>query len=415
MRVLILHNRYRHAGGEDSVVHAEIDLLRSRSVEVTEFEMTNDAESDGVRSTVQLGVAAAWSHSSYQKAKELCASVRPDIAHVHNSWMRLSPSVHYACKEAGVPTVQTLHNFRLLCLRADFLRNGKICQDCLGHTPWRGIMRRCYRDSAVASTAVASMIFTHRFLKTWQNEVNAFIALSEYSRTQFIKGGIPSERLFIKRNFLEDAAQPACPPSASNVVLFVGRLSDEKGVDLLLAAWRGVQKANRAMLRIIGDGPMRKELETQARGYGFSEAEVQFTGQLPYARVMSEIGTARALVLPSLCVENCPRTLLEAFCNGRPAIVPNRGSLDELLRNEETGLKFSAGDESSLSETLRKLLSPYAHIDIWGKNARREYLTRYTPDTTFEALMKIYQFAGAKDLTPAAALETDAQAAKGVA
>ena len=393
MHVLVLHNRYRQNGGEDAVVRSEIQLLRSQSVKVTEFALTNDAEAGSWTGLVQLGVAAIWSQSSHRRVKELCADVRPDIAHVHNFWMRLSPSVHYACREAGVATVQTLHNFRLLCLRADFLRDGQVCEDCLGHTPWQGVMHRCYRDSVSASASVAGMIATHRLAGTWRSHVNAFIALSEHSKSRFIRGGIPKQRLFVRPNFLEDAGVSTPLPSGSNLVLFVGRLSEEKGVQLLLGAWREVRNRARSVLCIIGDGPLRGRLERQAQDYGFPPGEVQFTGALPYSEVMRQIGNARALVLPSLCFENCPRTLLEAFCNGRPAVVPDHGSLDELVRDGQTGLKFAAGNEYSLSETLLKLLSPSAAVNTWGANARLEYLLRYTPKASFEKLMQIYQFA----------------------
>jgi glycosyltransferase involved in cell wall biosynthesis len=315
--------------------------------------------------------------------------------------MRLSPAVHYACKEAGIATVQTLHNFRLLCVKADFLREGKICQDCLGHVPWRGVVRRCYRDSLAASAAVAGMISTHRVLRTWRTQVDAFIALSEHSKAKFVAGGIPTDKIFVKRNFLDDTALPTMPPSRSNVLLFLGRLSEEKGVDLLLRAWRGVRKATPGILRIIGDGPLRHQLEFQAREYGFSGAEVHFTGALPHSEVMREVGKARGLVLPSLCFENCPRTLIEAFCSGRPVLVPNRGSLDELVRDGQTGLKFVAGNEHSLSDVALRFLSALAPVDTWGTSARREYLSQYTPDASFEKLMRIYRFAKAEDCEPA--------------
>jgi glycosyltransferase involved in cell wall biosynthesis len=261
MHVLVFHNRYRQSGGEDAVFRSEIGLLRSRLIKVTEFEMTNGEETDGLRDVVQLGFTASWSNSSYKQVMKLCADLRPDIAHIHNFWMRLSPSVHYACRNSGVATVQTLHNYRLLCLKADFLRAGQICQDCLGHAPWRGIVRRCYRDSLAASTAVAAMVSTHRLLRTWKSQVNAFIALSNYSRSKFIEGGIPGERVFVRPNFLEDRVIPGVLPSSSNVILFVGRLAEEKGIDLLLRAWRGVRKSGNGILRIIGDGPIRRELE----------------------------------------------------------------------------------------------------------------------------------------------------------
>jgi glycosyltransferase involved in cell wall biosynthesis len=237
------------------------------------------------------------------------------------------------------------------------------------------------------------MISAHRLAGTWRTHVDAFIALSEHSKSKFVEGGIPKQKLFVRPNFLEDTAAPATLPSGSNVVLFVGRLSEEKGVELLLRAWREVRKASPGILRIVGDGPLRAQLERQAQNSGFAASEVQFAGTLAYAEVVREIGNARALALPSLCFENCPRTLLEAFCSGRPAVVPNRGSLDELVHHDETGLKFDAGNEGSLAQALLKVLSPPAAVDAWGASARLEYLSRYTPNASFERLMQIYQFA----------------------
>jgi glycosyltransferase involved in cell wall biosynthesis len=393
MTVLILHNRYRQAGGEDAVVDSEIRLLRSQGIKVYECQLTNEIEREGVRERIQLGLSSIWSDSSYYLVKQLCAVIRPDLAHVHNFWMRLSPSVHLACQESGVATVQTLHNFRLLCPRADLSREGRVCQDCLGKSPWPGVIHRCYRDSLLASGMVARMIIANRTLHTWETRVNAFIALSEHSRSKFIAGGIPEDKIFVKTNFLEDIGEPQQPPSSSSTVLFVGRLAPEKGVDVLLRAWSIIRARKPGRLLIVGDGPGRADLEKYAHSLRLDSGDVEFMGARPYKDVLEELVKARAVVLPSLCFENCPRTLLEAFCCGRPAIVSRLGALDEMVRHMVDGLKFEAGNDRALADALSILLSEPALADRLGCNARAEYLSRYTPRKNFEMLTSIYHFA----------------------
>src|SRR5438445_5706732 len=205
MRVLFIHNRYRQYGGEDAVAEAEANLLRSNGMNVFHLDSGNEVDSNvSVRGTLALALHSHWSRESYSRVKQICQEFRPDVAHVHNFWMRLTPAVHAACRDAGVPTVQTLHNFRLFCTNAQFQRGGFVCEDCLGNVPWRGVVRRCYRHSFLASAAVARMIVANRARHTWTEQVSAFIALSEHSRRRFIAGGIPEARIRIKPNFIED-------------------------------------------------------------------------------------------------------------------------------------------------------------------------------------------------------------------
>src|SRR5258708_15720708 len=209
MRVLIIHNRYRNYGGEDAVAEAETSLLRSQGVEVLHLDADNEADPRvELKGALKLALNSHWSSESYAGVRKICREFLPDVAHVHNFWLRLTPSVHAACRDAGVPTVQTLHNFRLFCTNAQFQRSGQRCEDCLGKAPWRGVVRRCYRHSFLASAAVMRMIMANRARGTWQHKVNAFIALSEHSRGLFIAGGIPAARIRIKPNFVEDRIPP---------------------------------------------------------------------------------------------------------------------------------------------------------------------------------------------------------------
>ncbi len=388
MKVLVLHTKYRYAGGEDAVVDSEIALLRRYGVEVHDVQLSNEAS--GLPGAVQLGRESAWSEPSYRLVKKLCADWRPDVVHVHNFWMRLSPSVHTACREAGIPVVQTLHNFRLLCLRGDFLRDGKVCTDCLGEGPWRGVLHRCYRDSFLASAAVARMIARHRSLETWDRQVDSFIALSSHSRSKFIAGGLDPAKISVKPNFVDDLQGAGRGrASASHTIVYVGRLAPEKGLDTLLEAWKAASPA-RGELVIIGDGPLRADLEAQARSLGLDPERVRFLGPLRLSRVLEEMAAARAVVIPSLCFENCPRSVLEAYCSGRPVLTSRIGALDEFVHDWQTGLKFQPGDPADLGASLSTILSDPDLADRLGARAREEYLAHYTPARNFSMLAAVY-------------------------
>ena len=382
-----MHNRYREAGGEDLVVRDEITLLRRHGVEVHTHEVDNEG------SGAALAAGASWASDSFRTVKELCESLRPDLAHVHNFWMKLSPSVHAACHAAGVPTVQTLHNFRLLCTNALFLRNGRACEDCLGKLPWRGVMHRCYRNSVLPSAAVAAMITANRWRGTWQRDVDAFIALTEHSASKFLRGGLPAGQIFVKPNFVEDPGPARNAPSASDAVLYVGRLSGEKGVAALLAAWASGNLSAYGRLLVIGDGPERDFLERQAAEYKFPEARVEFLGHLAHDEVMRLQAGCRAVVMPSLAYETFGRTVIEGFSHGRPAVVSKEGGVGELVDDGRTGFTVDPANAAALAGALEKVMRDGALADRLGANGRQEYLSRYTPQRNYTQLSAIYRFA----------------------
>ena len=205
MKILIAHNAYRHRGGEDLVVEAETEMLRANGHEVIELRRDNKSMRGG---KLSLAMDSLWSRSAYDELASLIVDRKPDVIHAHNTFPQLSPAIYWSAARADVPVVQTLHNFRLLCAQAMFLRNGKICEDCLGKLPWRGVLRKCYRDSLGESAALVSMLALHRHLGTYVHKVTRYIALSEFSRRRFIDGGLPAERITVKPNFVEIASAP---------------------------------------------------------------------------------------------------------------------------------------------------------------------------------------------------------------
>jgi len=374
MRVLVAHNAYQQRGGEDSVVDDEVALLRAHGAEV-ELLLTHNDEITGM-GRAELAGRTLWSRPAAQAMAQRCKDFRPDVVHVHNSFPLLSPAVHWAAQEAGVPVVQTLHNFRLLCPQAMLLREGRVCEDCVGHLPWRGAVRGCYRGSVAQSSVLAGMIVLHRGLGTWQRRVNRFIALTEFARHKFVEGGLPAARLRVKPNF---ADLPDAGNGPRDGLLFVGRLSAEKGVETLVAAAANLPEP----VRVIGDGPLTAAV---AKAPG-----LQALGAQPLAAVAAAMRSARALVLPSICYENFPRTLVEAYASGLPVIASRLGAMAELMQDGVTGLLFEPGDAAALEQRLRWALEHPAEMAAMGRQARAVYESSYTADRNHAQLMTIYE------------------------
>ncbi|MBW1700407.1 MAG: glycosyltransferase family 4 protein [Deltaproteobacteria bacterium] len=391
MNILTIHNFYIHPGGEDFCVSIEASILINRGNQVKKFKASNaEMIEQGKIALLKALYRTSFNHRIFEEISKFCREKKPDIANIHNSWFALSPAIHAACHAEGVPTVQTLHNFRLLCVNALLMRNGEPCEDCVGKSPWLGVLRRCYHGSALHSAFVARMIQYNRKRGTWDNDVDVFIALTECCRQKFIEGGLPAgglpaNKIMVKPNFVEDPV-PVTPPGKGAV--FVGRLSPEKGVRTLLSAW---QEIPGSPLNIIGEGPLRAELE----GFAGSKKikNVRFFGQRESEECYQAIRQAAFLILPSVCYENFPRAIVESFACGRPVVASRLGSMAELVEHGRTGLLFEPGNAEDLAEKVRLLLKNPDACREMGLAARREYEEKYTPERNYEMLMEIYETA----------------------
>jgi glycosyltransferase involved in cell wall biosynthesis len=376
MKILIAHNAYQHRGGEDAVVDAEVALLRSYGHEVEIYHLHND-ELNGMSRAAAAG-SAIWSQRSASNVGALCTRFMPDIIHVHNTFPLISPSLYWTAARKKVPVVQTLHNFRLLCPQAIFLRDGKICEDCIGKLPWRAVVRKCYRESAMQSAVITGMLATHRAIGTYRQKVTRYIALNQFARDKYVQGGLPAELFSIKPNFVPSPAAPTW--DKRNGGLYVGRLSSEKGLDVLAKA---VQATGNADVAVIGSGP----LEALAKS-AFGE---QYLGFRPLDDIMRRMGSARFLVLPSICYENSPRTIVEAFACGLPVIASRLGALVDIVQDGVTGLLFNPGDAADLAAKITWAESHPAEMIRMGQAARAEYDAKYTPEHNHDMLMNIYE------------------------
>ncbi len=375
LRVLVCHNRYQQRGGEDSVFESEVALLRSYGNTVQVFERDNAGLDQSGRFSAAINTI--WSNRSIGDFENMIHEFKPDVVHVHNTFARISPSIYWAANRLKVPVVQTLHNFRLICPQAMLLRNGKVCEDCIGKIPWRGVVRACFRESKAQTAVLAGMITVHRIAGTWQNKVTRYIALNEFCRQKFIEGGLPAGRIVVKPNFVDFDAPANVLRSG---FLFVGRLSSEKGVDVLVAAASQIENAE---VHIAGVGPESEHIQ--------GVANVKPLGALGGDAVRVMMSRSMALILPSIWYENFPRTLVEAFGCGLPVIASRIGALAELVQDGVTGLLFDPGNADDLADKMCWALDNPDRMSEMGRNARNLYEAEFTAHRNYQQLIAIYR------------------------
>ncbi|MDC8786691.1 glycosyltransferase [Roseateles koreensis] len=374
-RVLVVHAAYQQRGGEDTVVEAEVALLREHGCEVELYCRSNDdLNAMGHLTQVQNTL---WSNSTYGEVDGLMQAFKPEIVHVHNTFPVISPSVYWVVRKHKTPLVQTLHNFRLLCPQATLLRQGAVCEDCVGHLPWRGAVRGCYRGSVSQSSVIASMLALHRGLGSFDRAVTRYIALNEFCRNKFIEGGLAAGKISIKPNFVD---LPELPDGPRAGMLYVGRLSEEKGLDVLLQATALLEGL--PPLRVIGDGPLRHLL--------VGRKDIEYLGELPSDQVYAEMRRAQCLVIPSICYENFPRTLVEAYACGLPVIASRLGPMPDLIEEGQTGLLFDPGKPESLGRVLSQAVENSEKLRVMGLTARRKYQVEMTGLINIGILESIY-------------------------
>lgn len=386
MKLLLVHNFYQEPGGEDATFALEKEMLVSGGHRVAVYSRHNsEIASYGFVPRATLGLRTTWAWDSVRELSRVLQDERPDLAHFHNTFPLVSPAAYYACREVGVPVVQTLHNYRLACPAGGFARDGRICEECLEHSLWRAVQHGCYRGSRVASAAASLMLSAHRAMRTWTRMVDCYVVPSVFVRNKFIEAGLPPEKLFVKPNFVHP--DPGMRDVAGDYALFVGRISPEKGLNTLIAAWGLL--GDRIPLRILGDGPSMASLRARASIEGLSC--ISFEGRKTRAEVTSAMRGARFLVFPSEWYETFGLTIAEAFACGVPVLASRLGAMAEIVEDGRTGLHFAPGDAAEMAEKVSCAWADPHRLEEMGRAARREYEAKYTAERNYSMLLQIYE------------------------
>ena len=381
MKVLFVHNKYQEKGGEDAVLDAEMNLLNGHSHQVFLAQQDNNIINSSF-SRVNTFLNVTYS-SKYRKwMSDELRKHEPDIVHVHNFFPLLSPSIYDACTDFNVPVVQTLHNYRLICPGALLMREGRICEKCIRGSAYQSVRHGCYKGSLVGTFAVAKMVEAHRKQKTWNNKVNVFIALTEFARAKFIDAGFPASNIRVKPNFTIDTPSTyGLETENRRGALFVGRLSQEKGINVLIDAWKDVD----IPLRVAGEGPLKSAF------LGLDSGFIKPLGMLDENAVSREMRAAAFLVMPSEWYEGFPMVLVEAFSLGLPVVTSRLGGMAEIVEDGVTGLHFEAGNANDLAQKVAWMHNHPKDVLAMGLNARSVYERKYTPEKNYELLINIYQ------------------------
>lgn len=385
MKVLVVHNRYRseQPSGENNVVDQETALLEAAGHEVRIFERrSDDIASMPVTGKVAVPLRVAWNSAVRKDLLGRLRANRPDVVHIHNTFPLLSPSVVAACQDAGVPAVATLHNYGMVCPPGTLYRDGRVCTSCVGGRPVPAVRHGCYRGSRVATLPMAVSTTMNR--NRWWTGVSRFFCISAAQRDLLVDAGMPAAAMLVKHNFVDDPPVRRTRPGEH--LLYLGRLTEEKGVRLLMDAWPSARPG--VPLVIAGTGPMSDEVAAWAA----TRDDVQYLGLKSKTECQQLLAQAVAIVAPSVWLEAFGLVVVEAMAAGVPSVAPAHGAFPELIEHGLTGLLHEPGDAASLASALTALASPLRNREL-GDAARVRYEKSFTPSAGLDRLLAGYRAA----------------------
>lgn len=393
MRVLQVHNFYRAAtpSGENTVFESEGALLEAAGHQVERYTRSNDEFHDAPLATL-MSASLFASHNPWSVAafRRHVAAFQPDVVHIHNTFPLLSPAILSAARDSGTAVVATLHNYRVICAQGGFLRSHRICTECLtGASAWPSVVHGCYRGR-LGSVPVAAAIGWHRRARTWEDSPHALIVLTEFQKALMLQAGFPEGRLHVKGNFTP-GAEPVPWEDREATVVYLGRVSEEKGIRTLLDAWE-LLGSRAPKLRIIGAGEDLADVRERVRASSAS-SQIELMGTLPHSEAMQMLARSRLLVFPSIWYEPFGLSVIEAYARAVPVLASRIGSLPELVHENRTGALFAPGDARLLSERILALWNNQRELERLALGAHREWELQHAPQANLARLEEIYQVA----------------------
>jgi len=385
LNILIAHNFYKQRGGEDVIFESESKLLEDHGHNIYRYAISNK-DINGTFKSLAAGVSAVYNSASARRIKEVIADFNPDVIHVHNFWPMISPAIFYEAKKANVPIVHSIHNFRLLCPSAYLYFDHAIYEKSINKVfPFDAIRKGVYRNSKIQTAVLAFMTAYHNKMGTWKNKIDQFIINTEFAKKKFLASSLEltDSQFYVKPNFVPDYQQDSHQRQRLDQYLFVGRLSEEKGLEVLVETFKRLKLP----ITIVGDGPLKNLVEQAANEC----PTIHYVGFKNKQEVIEYLKTTRAMILPSLWYEGLPMTLMEAFCMGAPVIASNLGAMAETIVHGENGLLFETGSSVALEKQLNQLEQNENLRQKLASGARNAYLSRYTPEINYKMLVEVYQ------------------------
>ena len=379
MKVLIVHNTYQTKGGEDSVVENEYRMLQG-GADIEVCIVDND-KIIGFFSKVAAALGVVFSFRQFFFWRRKLVSGGYDVVHVHNYFPIISPAIFWACKSAAVPVVHTLHNFRAICPTAILSYDGKVKEESLYASSWWAVRKRVYRGSYLGTFVLVVMIELHKRLGTWKRVVDGYIALTEFSKEKYIEAGWPRNKFYVKPNFVHDVGQYQRVSPESPFALYVGRLSEEKGVEFIVDCFKGSD----LNLKVAGDGPLKSIVENNSSG------NIEYLGALDRSDVAELMAKASCLVMASTWYEGFPMVIVEAFRSGLPVIVPKLGNMKAVVDDGTTGLHYDPGDGKQFINAVRSCIYNQELSFRLSSGARKAFLSKYSSDINRQQLLDIYE------------------------
>jgi glycosyltransferase involved in cell wall biosynthesis len=388
VRILLVHNRYRSSepSGENQVVESEARELRERGHDVTVWGRSSDEIAE--QSLLRRITLPARVVSSRESARDLAGELdrhRPEVVHIHNTFPLISGSILQVLRDRGVPTVATVHNYRLICAGGTLFRDGRVCHDCLPSSHWPGVRHGCYRESRIATVPVALSNVVHD--NRWK-ALDAVLTLSSAQRELFLEAGYDPDRVIVKPNFVAEHPGSADHGEPGDGFVYAGRLADTKGVQVILDAWERLeQRGLRPELTVIGSGPLEDGVARFARDH----PQVHVAGRVSRDECFAQFRQARAVLVPSVWEETFGLVVAEAMMFGRAAVCSDRGSFPDLVTDGRDGVLVPPADADALARAVERLHADDALAARLGVQARATYESRFRPGPNMELLESIYE------------------------
>lgn len=399
MKILAVNKFYYMKGGSEAYYFSLNNLCIEKGHDIVPFSMKDEKnfhsefqdnfinnvnyQDMSLKTKVVNSAKIVYSVEAYNKIKKITCNTKPDIAHLHIFQHQLSPSIIHGLRKCGIPIVNTVHDLKVMCPNYKMLNNKGICEECKGSKYYRCFLNSCVKNSKLNSIVNTLEAYLHKFLKSYEL-VDMYICPSEFFRKKLIEFGIAVNKTVHIPNFIDIKEFEPCY-EAEDYFVYMGRLSEEKGISTLIEAMNEVKASK---LYVLGSGHLEVELMKQVKDSKLDN--VEFLGFKTGEELENIIRKSKFVVIPSICYENCPMSVIEAMAYGKSVIGSNIGGIPELIQDEITGLIFKSGDKNDLASKINYLLNNPRICNEMGISGRKRAEDCYDKEIHYEKINEVY-------------------------